>query len=276
MHILAWIVVACLGMGIAAGPSRADSVAVTADPEIEAIEACIGRNLPGDTGRIRFSVDVTDRTGEHTGMRAEFLWHRGTEGAERIVLRVADPAETAGTSLLMVEKQEGDPDFFVFLPELSKVKQVRSRRLRGPVLGTDFSYEDLSGLGQGVARAALTLLGTEPMPTGPAWVVEAIPAEEDRSLYGRILVRVDRERCLPTRFEFFEREGRLRKVLSSSVEAFRRHGEHWLPHRFEMRDLVSQTQTLIRIETVELDAPLGEDDFTAGALLHEGRHLSAH
>lgn len=274
MHILALIAALVLLIGPAS--VRAEGVAIEAEPQIEEIESCIGSNLPRTTGRIAFSVEIRDRAGETTDMRAEFLWYRASEGAERVVLRVSDPVETAGTSLLMVEKQEGDPDLFVFLPEISKVKQVRSGRLRGPVLGTDFSYEDLEGLGRGVARATLSLLGTEPTPAGEVWVVEAIPAEEDRSEYERILVRVDRERCLPTRFEFFADERRLRKVLSSPVEGFRRHGESWLPHRFEMRDLVSETRTLVQIEEVELDALLTEDDFTAGALLYEGRSLSAH
>ena len=183
--------------------SASDNPSVT----LAEIEACATQNFPSAGGIIGFSVDAVDRTGVVTASRAELRWRKPDDESIQILLVVSEPAKTAGTALLIIERQEDKPEFFVRLPEMKKVRQVKSRRLRGPVLGTDFSYEDLKRLREPLDRTQLEVIGVEEIEGRPAWILETIPGKGDDSEYSRVLTYVDQETCLPIRIDLFERGG---------------------------------------------------------------------
>ena len=185
-------------------PSPKDLRAPGANATLAEIEACASRNLPDAGGVIAFRVDAVDRTGVVTSSRAEMRWRRDDEERAQFLLRVSEPARIAGTTLLVVDRAADRPEFYVRLPEVERVKRVHSRRLRGPVLGTDFSYEDLKHLREPLEKTGVELVGTAELDGRPAWLLEAIPREEDDSEYSRVLTWVEQEHCLPLRVDLFE------------------------------------------------------------------------
>jgi vacuolar-type H+-ATPase subunit F/Vma7 len=237
------------------------------------IEACASENLPEAAGVIGFSVDAVDRTGGVTASRAELRWRKPEAEQTQILLVVSEPAKTAGTALLIIDRHEDKPEFFVRLPEMRKVKKVRSRRLRGPVLGTDFSYEDLKRLREPLGETKLELLGTEDVEGHPAWMLETIPTKQDDSEYSRVLTYVDHATCLPVRIDLFEIgvDGvhRLRKRLDApraEIRSVSGVGAVIFPHQFVMEDLRRETQTIVRVERFQAIADLPAEQFTRAAL----------
>ena len=257
--------VAALACLAAAVPGEARS-----DTSLDAIKECAAANLPGDSGRIGFAIEVEDRAGEVTPSRAELLWRRDPEGRQRVVIRVSEPARIAGTSMLMIEKAKGDPDLFVHLPELSRVKRVRGRRLRGPILGTDFSFEDLDRLRRPISTEGLRLVGTRVLDESPAWVLDFLPDDGQRSEYERVVTYVEKEHCLPVRIELYETPERLRKVLTAPPAGIRSHGSFVLPDRFVMRDVANRTETRIHLDRIDVPAELSDAEFTKDALRDPG------
>jgi hypothetical protein len=133
-------------------------------------------------------------------------------------------------------------------------------------LGTDFSYEDLERLREPLEKAALELVGIADVDGRPAWLLEAMPHADEDSEYSRVLTWVEQEHCLPIRIDLFEGDDRLRKRLEAPVSEFRRVGDGMLPHRFVMHDLRRESQTVVRVERVELAADLPAEQFTKRAL----------
>lgn len=231
------------------------------------IEACVSRNLPDSAGTIDFSVEAFDRMGDATQSRAEIRWRKDDEALSQIILRVSAPAKTAGTALLIVDRASEDPEFFLRLPEIEKVRRVRSKRLRGPVLGTDFSYEDLDRLRDPIDLAALELVGVSSVGPRATWLLETLPGAETGSEYARVLTHVDQDTCLPIQIDLYGEEDRLRKQLSAPIEDVRRAaGGAKMPHVFVMQDLRRKTHTIIRIEHFEPSPDLPAADFTRQAL----------
>lgn len=230
------------------------------------IEACASRNLPDAAGVIEFSVEAVDRTGIVTSSRAEIRWTKDDEELARILLRVSEPAKTAGTALLIMDKESDQPEFFLRLPEIERVKKVRSKRLRGPVLGTDFSFEDLQRLRTPLDRADLELIGLAEVDGQPAWLLEAIPGEDDGSEYTRVLTYIDQRDCIPLQVDLFENDDRLRKRLRAARDEVRVVGSSHVPHVFTMEDLRRETQTIVRIERFESAGQLPIEEFTKRAL----------
>jgi hypothetical protein len=246
--------------------SAAEFAPLGANARLKEIEACVTRNLPNAAGVIDFSVEAVDRTGVATLSRAEIRWRKDAEELMQIILRVSEPAKTAGTALLIVDRKSDQPEFYLRLPELSKVKRVRSRRLRGPVLGTDFSYEDLDRLRDPLEKADVELVGVSEVEGRAAWLLETLPDQSDGSDYARVLTYVDQDSCLPIRIDLFEADDRLRKRLHAPHEEIRRTGSSHLPHVFVMEDLRRETHTIIRIERFDSSEDLPAAQFTKSAL----------
>jgi hypothetical protein len=257
-------------MGMAGTGSAGDVPPLISSPGSSAtlgeIEACVTKNLPDAAGVIGFSVEAVDRTGVVTASRAEIKWRKDAAALSQIMLRVSEPAKTAGTALLIIDRESDQPEFYLRLPELSRVKRVRSKRLRGPVLGTDFSYEDLERLREPLDKTSLELVGISEVDGRGAWLLETVPDPKDGSEYARVLTYISQAHCLPIRIDLFEEGDRLRKQLRAPVEEIRRAGEFFLPHMFVMEDLRRETHTVIRIERFDSSDDLPAAHFTKSAL----------
>ena len=247
-------------------PASAEAIRPGPSADLAAIESCVSRNLPDAAGLIDFRVEAADRTGVVTHSRADMRWRKDDEALAQIVLHVSEPARTAGTALLIVDREAGEPEFYLRLPDVEKVRRVRSRRLRGPVLGTDFSYEDLDRLRDPIDENAIELVGPSEALGRATWLLETLPAGEDDSEYGRVLTHVDQDTCLPTRVDLYGRDDRLRKRLTAPIEDIRVVGDARLPYVFVMADLKRSTQTTIRIDHFESSSDLPASEFTRQAL----------
>lgn len=268
-----------IAFGVSGPAQAAPQFRLGANATLAEIEACATQSLPERAGRITFRVEAVDRSGDMTASRAEILWRDDEEGRARIVLRVSEPAKTAGTALLIIDRDQDQPEFFLRLPELTKAKRIRSRRLRGPVLGTDFSFEDLQRLREPLDRTALELIGESPVEGRPAWLLEAIPGNEmGESEYTRVLTYVDQASCLPIQIDLFEDDDRLRKRLRAPISEIKTVGlrgeaegeaagqRREVPHLFVMEDLQRGTQTVVRIESVETVTDWPAAQFTKAGL----------
>lgn len=253
-----------VGLGLTAHAAAANQLAASAT--LAEIEACVSDNLPDAAGVIEFSVEAIDRTGETTESRAEIRWTKDEHELARIILRVSEPAKTAGTALLIMDKESDQPEFFLRLPEIERVKRLRSSRLRGPVLGTDFSFEDLQRLRDPLDRANLELIGVADVDGQSAWLLETIPSKNDDSEYTRVSTYIDQEYCVPIRVDLFEHDDRLRKQLRAARSEIQTVGTANLPYVFTMEDIRRDTRTIIRIERFESTPHLPVEQFTKRAL----------
>ena len=106
-----------LALGLMAGVLLASSASSlepggSVEPEISVrdIEACVASNLPERSGTMEFSVRAWDRSGDAENSRAELLWLRHPDGLSSVLLRLSEPADTRGTSVLVIQNLERDPD----------------------------------------------------------------------------------------------------------------------------------------------------------------------
>lgn len=268
-----WGGIGVLLLSLAAATAAAESARPGADASLAEIERCVTDNLPNTAGVIDFRVEAVDRSGVATASRAEMRWRQDASSLMQLVLRVSEPAETAGTALLIVDREADQPEFFVRLPEIEKVRRVRSKRLRGPVLGTDFSYEDLKRLRDPLDRANIEVVGLAAVEARPAWLLEAIPKPEDRSEYARVLTYVDQALCMPLKIDLYGHDEKLRKSLNAPIAEIREVDGTELPHVFVMEDHRRETHTVVRIQGYEGSADLPAAQFTKRAL--EGAHPAA-
>ena len=139
---------------------------------------------------------ATDRMGAVTESRAEIHWKRFESGLSKLLVRVSAPPDLRRAGLLLIEKEGGRRDMFMYLPEIDKVKRVTGRMLTGSMFGTDFSYEDFERLQGFTDPSASRSLPDVTLDGAAALVTETRPAPSQESAYGRIVSFIDRATCV--------------------------------------------------------------------------------
>ena len=135
------------------------------------------------------------------------------EGGEQMFFTYFDAPSDIKRTTFLVHKFIGKDDFRrLYIPASDKVLAIAGSRKQDPFMGSDFSYEDVSG--RHYTRDTHKLLGEESRDGMTMYVMEAIPREKEARL-ARMKYWVDKATYLPMRVEFFDHEGQAYKVYHS-------------------------------------------------------------
>jgi hypothetical protein len=64
---------------------------------------------------------------------------------DRMLIRFTYPNDIKGTAFLVWEHPEGEDERFLFLPALGRVRRITGAEAQDNFVGSDFTYEDISG-----------------------------------------------------------------------------------------------------------------------------------
>jgi outer membrane lipoprotein-sorting protein len=236
----------------------------------EEIDACFRENQPEDSAVQTISMNSKDRIGAVTTTKAKMYWKKFDDGYSRVMMKFFKPAEMRGAGLLMVEKKDRN-DMLLYLPELGRVKRVTKHMTSASMFGTDFSYEEFERV-QGIAEDAPSeRLEDANVEDRAAYVLLSHPKPEEESAYERIKTWIDKETCVALRAEFYERGEKPRKVMTASPTKVTKEGAFWVPHEILMRDHRDETETVMLVEEVEVDAKIPRKMFSERELVSGGR-----
>ena len=221
-----------------------------------------------EAGSAVLSVEATDRSREVQRSRARVAW-RVAGGETRILLDMLEPAEVAGSRVLLVERKDARPEAYAWLPEIAAVKRVGARHLNKPLFGTDITYADLERAGLLAGSANVEHWQEDEVDGRPAWRLES------RDGRTRITSWLDQERCLPLRTEVADRKGRPTRRVELSPQPFSSGGSGFVPRSLRVRDLERRSETVVTLESLERDARLPDaSDFDPANLAPTTLHAS--
>jgi hypothetical protein len=160
------------------------------------------RALGGDDAMKMVHLTLIDRDGTELE-RTLVVYQKLCDGGLRNLVSFRAPADIAGSALLTWGRADGSADMWLYLPELGRVRQLNPAARGESFMGTDLTYEDLSGYHLEVRTHRL--LGEEEMDGRPTYKVESVPNGE--APYSRVLTWVDRDTFLPVRIKYFDPAG---------------------------------------------------------------------
>ena len=162
----------------------------------------------------------------------------------------------------MVWKYEGRPDDrWLFVPAISLVRRVAANDSRSSFVGSDFTYEDVSG--RDVDADTHTLVREESLDGTACYVVESVPHDDDLE-YQRKVSWIDKASFLSLKEEYYDRRGELYRTYSADAIADV-GGYPTVTHR-TMTDLTKEHRTEVVFESTEYDVGLDDDLFTERSL----------
>jgi outer membrane lipoprotein-sorting protein len=245
----------CLTSFLPAAAAAQPPAAVIAKRSLDAFYAA-GRDM-----RVRVSMTLVNQQGGQRKRELTMLRkNMGGDGRQRYYLYFHAPPDVKGTTFLVWKDPTKDDDRWIFIPALKLVRRIAASDRRSSFVGSDFTYEDISG--RDVSDETHTLVRHETLAGRPCYVLESRPvAGAD---YARRVSWIDSERWLPLKEEYFD--GRGQKIREFSADSVEEIGGHWTVTRRTMRTLQTGQRTEVTFQGTSYDQGLADNLFTERAL----------
>jgi outer membrane lipoprotein-sorting protein len=199
------------------------------------------------------SLIITDRFGART---KAFLSY--AEGEDRMLLAFTNPEEK-GQKILRLQDE-----IYLYFPDAEEVIRLQGAALKESVMGSDFSYEDLTGEKSILDLYNVTLLGSEPLDGREQYRLE-LKAKGRGVAYPLQRLWIDAAQFIPRKAEYYALSGRLLKTLE--VLETKQVGGRTVMTRAIMRDAMKKnSSTEFRVDQVKIDEPLPRNIFSLEAL----------
>ncbi|MBZ5580827.1 MAG: outer membrane lipoprotein-sorting protein [Acidobacteriia bacterium] len=188
----------------------------------------------------------------------------GSYGDSKAVIRFTAPAEVKGVALLVVNHPDRSSDQWMWTPAIGRDRRIALQDRSSRFFGTDFSFEDLEE--RDVNQYDYRLLGEEAIDGAPCWRIESRPRQGKVSQYTLSLVWIRKDNYVPAQYENYVKDQLARRLHESQIDNVQ---GIWTARLLEMTDLRRKSRTLLRIEKLEYNIPVKDDDFTVQALRRE-------
>ncbi len=190
------------------------------------------------------------------------LWrvNTGTAGDQRYLITFEAPADVRGMGFLVWKSASREDDRWLYFPALKAVKRVAADDKRSSFVGSDFTYEDISG--RDVGEEEHVLVRQENVGDRPAHVVESKP--RSAASYARRLSWIDTERWVPLKEEYYDAEGKLQR--SFHADSVASVGGHWTVTARSMVDERTGHRTEVVFNSMRYDDGLAEGLFAERSL----------
>ena len=218
-------------------------------PSAEEIIERYDENQIYETARIEAEMIVHDRFGEKRTTMEIYQ-----EGRENTLIEYTS-REERGQKVLRTRDE-----VYLFYPDAAELIRLQGAALRQSMLGSDISYEDMTGNKTILDTYEVTLHGREEIDGRPAYNVE-MEARERNVAYPRQVVWIDAERYVLLRAEMYALSGRkLKEMTTGEVDQI--EGK-WIPVEQTISDaLKSDSYTEFILEEIELDVRLPRGIFS--------------
>lgn len=254
-HAMLWLVAATL----LAAPGAVGAQSATADEIIaRSQEAFLGA---GDDMRARVTMRLVNEAGRERLREMTLLRTDLADGDQKYFVYFHRPGDVRDMTFMVWKYTGRADDRWLFVPAVKMVRRLAADDGRSSFVGSDFTYEDVSGRD---LDADTHTLGDEiACGDGTCQVVESVPVD-DETEYGRKVSWIDTTTWLPMKEEYYDRRGTLSRVYTADEVAD--VGGYPTAVRRTMTDVVSGHRTEVVFEDITYDLGLEEDAFSERSL----------
>jgi len=219
------------------------------------------RRTQSQSQRYEGTLQVIDSKSKVTEKR--WVYDRmGSHGSSKSVLRFTAPAEVKGVALLVVNHSDRASDQWMWTPAINRERRIAVQDRATRFFGTDFSFEDLEE--RDTNQYDYKLLGEETFDGALCWKIESRPRKKSQYTHSFLWIRKDNYAL--TQIENYNKDQLIRRVRYNEL---RNVSGIWTAHQIEMHDLKRNSRTVLKLEKLQYNVPMKEDDFTVQALRRE-------
>ena len=202
-----------------------------------------------DTAEMKGEMHVTDRFG--TKVSTFSSWSRGENES---LIEFTSLAER-GQKILRTEDE-----IYLYYPDAEELIRMQGSALRQGMLGSDISYEDMTGGKDRASQYKIEITGEETILGRDCWIL-TLTAKTRTVPYPKETVWIDKEDYIVMKGEYFTKSGRLLKEMEV-LELGEMDG---ITVALETRisdKMKSDSDTVLIVKELEVDVILDDDIFS--------------
>ena len=166
---------------------------------------------PGRDMKARVTMTLISAGGDKRLRDLTMLRRNGTNGEQQYFIYFHQPGDVRGMTFLVLKYPRRDDDRWLFMPALNLVRRLAARDSAQSFVGSDFTYEHVSGRDPESDRH--TLRGEEQRRGKACYVVES--QAQASAEYSRKVAWIDKTTWLPVEEEYYDVRGELFKVFTA-------------------------------------------------------------
>jgi hypothetical protein len=189
----------------------------------------------------------------------------GSFGSSKAILRFTTPPDLKGLALLIVNHPDRASDQWMWTPAIDRERRIALQDRSTRFFGTDFSFEDLEE--RDINLFDYTMLGQEPVDGQACWKIESKPKESKSSQYTSAVLWIRKDNFVMAQIENFSNNKLVRRIHYGDLEKV---DGIWTPCIVEVFDASRNSRTVLKIEKLQYNAPMKDEDFSIEALRRGG------
>lgn len=160
--------------------------------------------------KAKVTMDLISKSGKIRNRKMVMLRKDfGKEGNQKYFIYFYEPGDVRRTSFLVWKYPDTDDERWMYIPAVDLVKKIAAKDKRSSFIGSDFTYEDISG--RDVESDTHKLLKEETMKDRDCYVVESLPKEDVE--YTKRISWIDKKTFLPIKEEYYDVQNELYRVF---------------------------------------------------------------
>ena len=179
-------------------------------------------------------------------------------GEQRYFIYFHTPPDVKDMTFMVWKYPGKDDDRWLFIPAIKLVKRIAASDKRSSFVGSDFSFEDVSG--RDAEEDNHSLLKEEMFNGKNTYVIKSVPKNEGSADYSYKVSWIDKESFIPLKEEYYDKRGELYKVFTADV--VKEIQDFPTVTKRTMKNVQSGHRTEVTFEEVGYNNGIGDEIFS--------------
>ena len=208
--------------------------------------------------KMKVRMRLMKKTGSERIRELTMLRKNLPDGHQKYFVYFHKPADVRQMIFMVWKYPEQNDDRWLYIPAIKLVKRIAADDSRSSFVGSDFTYEDVSG--RDLTADTHTLLREDVLNGRTCYVVESVPKNKKSAGYQRKISWIDKEHFLPLKEEYYDQRGELFRLYTAEEIS----DEHGFPTAMKrmMLNVKSGHRTEVTVQEIRYDLGLSESIFS--------------
>jgi len=177
-------------------------------------------------------------------------------GRDYFMTIITAPAKDKGQVFM-----KSKTDLWNFMPTINRMIKLPPSMMSQGWMGSDYTNDDLVKQTSIVNDYDHKILGTEKLNDRDCYIIEMVPHDDANVVWGKVITRIDIEKALFLKSEYFDEEGYLvRTEVASKIKVF---DNREIPSIIEIISAEeTQNKTILEFMSIDFDVDIQESFFT--------------
>lgn len=211
----------------------------------------------GDDGSASVTMKLINKSGQERLREFTMLRRDTTDGGEqKYYIYFHKPGDVKRTTFLVIKSVESDDSRWLYIPVINMVKRIAASDKHSSFVGSDFSYEDVSG--RATNSDTHELVREDKVAAYDVYVIKSVPKEA--SAFAYIMNYIDKTTYLPVKREYYNDKGEVYKLFEA-VEIKEVESIPTITKR-KMSDIKKEHYTTVEFNSIDYNIGVEDEIFS--------------